>query len=309
MKKRILVTGGAGFVGSNVVQKLLSVGHTVIVLDNFSSHTSKQNRHQIVSTHETITGDILDKTVLRQCFSNKIDVVIHLAAKTGVRSSVSKPGAYFKTNLLGTLSILEAMKKHDVHQLIVASSSSVYGNSTKIPFRESDPIDTPISPYAASKISAEAICGTYAYLYKINATILRFFTAYGPGNRRDMAAYLFLDAIMKGKKISIFGDGESKRDFTYVGDISEGVLRAVNTPFPLEVINLGNSRSVTVNELIKGLENVTGKKARVKYLPGVKTDMAITQACIDKATKLLHWQPVVDLETGLTQLYHWYLSK
>ena len=309
MKKTVLVTGGAGFIGLNLVKNLLSKDCGVVVIDNFSSQTSKRNAHLMPKSVKTVEGSILNKSALDLCFSEQIDAVVHLAAKTGVRASITRPRSYYKTNVLGTLTLLEAMKQHGVTQLVFASSSSVYGDSARVPFQESDLIHTPLSPYAASKISAEAICSSYASLHKIKTSILRFFTAYGPGNRYDMAAYLFLDAIMKGKKIRIFGNGESKRDFTYVDDITEGIYAAIQKPFKFEIINLGNSHSVSVNTFVHLIEQITQKKARIQYLPSSKADMDITQASIEKAHALLSWQPTVDLKSGLSQLFHWYTKR
>lgn len=285
---RILVTGGAGFIGSHLVEKLLAEKYQVSVFDK------KQGQ------------DVTDFKQLKQVFSdNKFDVVVHLAAQAGVRRSFAEPELYERTNVLGTINLLECLREAPKTRLIFTSSSSVYGNSQQIPFREDDPVLEPLSVYAVTKLAAELACRVYARNYDIKTTVLRLFTVYGPNNRRDMAAFTFTRDIISGKPIKLFGK-ETSRDFTYVEDIVDGIMRAINRPMAYEIINLGNAAPVTVRQLIKEIEAATGKKAKVSLGQLPMADPQKTRADITKAKRLLGWQPKINLKQGVANLVNWF---
>lgn len=313
MQQSILLTGCAGFIGSHLLDRLLADGHKVIGVDDFNDFYSPSQKHKNIQRNlnnpnfKLIEKDICNLTM--QQFSNvAIDCIVHLAARAGVRPSLKEPLLYEKTNVGGTLQMLELAKNLKTRNFIFGSSSSVYGNNTLTPFREDVPCDQPISPYATTKRSAELLCQTYNYLYKIPTTILRFFTVYGPRNRPDMAAYKFIDAIAKQKPISIYGENTS-RDYTFIDDIVSGIVSAIDHPFSkTEIINLGNSSPVTLKEFISVIEKVVGKKAILNYQPLPPGDVQTTYADITKARKLLKWQPKTDLLTGFTKLWQWYSS-
>lgn len=285
---RILVTGGAGFIGSHLVEKLLAEKYQVSVFD-------KKQRQ-----------DVTDFKQLKRVFSdNKFDVVVHLAAQAGVRRSFAEPELYERTNVLGTINLLECLREAPETRFIFTSSSSVYGNSKAIPFREDNPVLEPLSVYAVTKRAAELACQVYARNYDIKTTVLRLFTVYGPNNRRDMAAFTFTKDIISGKPIKLFGK-ETSRDFTYVGDIVEGIVRAINRPMAYEIINLGNSEPVTVRRLIKEIEAATGKKAKVSLGRLPTADPQRTWADITKAKRFLGWQPKINLKQGIANLVNWF---
>jgi len=311
--KTVLVTGGAGFIGSHVVDRLLEQKQRVIVIDDFNDYYSptqkKKNLEKAANNKnfELIRGDIRSKSVIGKVFDKyEIGSVIHLAARAGVRPSLDNPKLYWDTNVMGTLNILEAMRKHKVKKLVFASSSSVYGNRDQGPFRETDNTDNPVSPYGASKKAMEVLCGTYAGLHGIDTVGLRFFTAYGPRNRPDMACYLFTDAISRGKSLTQFGDGSSGRDYTYIDDIVEGILACWRGKFEYEIFNLGNSSPVLLKDLIATIELVVGGKAKISRQGFQQGDVQLTFADIEKARKLLGWQPKTDLNTGLLNLFSWF---
>ena len=285
---KVLVTGGAGFIGAHLVERLLVNGYRVEIFDK------KQDQ------------DINNWLQLsRVVGKNKFDVIIHLAAEAGVRRSFKQPQLYFKTNVGGTLNILECLRLSPKTRLILASSSSVYGNNAVVPFRETETNLVPISPYATSKRSAELAVQIYAQHYGIKITILRFFTVYGPRNRQDMAAFTFTRDISLGKPIKLFGKNTS-RDFTYIDDIVAGIIQAVEKPLDFEIINLGNSQPVRVTKFIKTIETALGKKARVGGEKLPKGDVDQTYADISKAKKLLGWQPKTDLKAGVEKLVEWF---
>ncbi len=311
-KQTILLTGAAGFIGSTLLEKIIDK-YSIVAVDDFNDFYNpnlKQENIDPFLSHKNITLykiDITNFQDLAQIFQNHhIDKIVHLAARAGIRPSIQNPLIYQQVNVGGTLNLLELAKLHAIRHFIYASSSSVYGNQTKIPFSEIDPVNEPISPYAASKKSAEMFCHVYANLYKIKTTCLRFFTVYGPKGRPDMAPYLFTKAIINGDTIKQFGDGSTKRDYTYIDDIVEGVAKAIEKPFDFEIINLGNNKPVSLKEFIATIEKVSDKKANIQVLPMQAGDVEKTYADISKAKKLLDWEPQTDLETGLKIFIEWY---
>jgi len=311
--RTVLVTGGAGFIGSHVVDKLLEMGDKVICLDNLNNYYSPERKiknisHNLKNPRFSLKIlSITDKEHVEKIFQEeKIDVVIHLAARAGVRPSIDNPLWYQETNVEGTVNLLEISKKTGVKKFIFGSSSSVYGINKKIPFSETDSVDNPISPYAASKKACELFCYTYSYLTGLSIVSLRFFTVYGPRGRPEMAPYLFTKAILEGKKISVFGDGSSMRDYTYVEDIVSGIVAAIDLKSKHEIINLGNSEPVQLMKLINTIEKITGKKAKLEHVPMPKGDVPMTYADITKAQKLLRYNPKTTIEQGLKRFIEWY---
>lgn len=311
-KQTILLTGAAGFIGSNLLEKIVDKFNIVAVDDfnDFYNPNLKQENINPFLSQKNFTLykiSITNFSDLTQVFINhRIDKIVHLAARAGIRPSIQNPIIYQQVNVGGTLNLLELAKKHAIKHFIYASSSSVYGNQTKIPFCESDPVNEPISPYAASKKAGEMFCHTYAKLYNIQTTCLRFFTVYGPKGRPDMAPYLFTKAILSGDTIKQFGDGSTKRDYTYVDDIVDGITKTIEKPFDFEIINLGNNKPVSLKEFIATIEKVSGKKANIQVLPMQAGDVEKTYADISKAKRLLDWEPKTDLETGLRKFIEWY---
>jgi len=316
----ILVTGGAGFIGSHVCEALLRRGDTVVALDSFNDYYDPRiKRRNIVEVQATATGlhagfhlaegDIRDVVFLDHLFSQySFDAVIHLAAYAGVRPSIENPQLYTEVNVLGTVNVLEAMRKHNVKRHVFASSSSVYGNNKKIPFNESDPVDQAISPYAATKKAGEIMCHTYHHLYDINTACLRFFTVYGPRQRPDLAIHKFSRLIMEGKPIPFYGDGSMRRDHTYISDIVDGVVKALDWTSSIElrydIFNLGNSQTITLSELVKTIEQVVGKEAVLNRLPQPPGDVDCTYADISHARKVLGFMPGTSIVGGITGFYN-----
>lgn len=309
----ILVTGGAGFIGSHVVEKLLHDGDRVVCIDNFDTFYDPAIKRANVSPHlsnarfHLVEGDIRDERTLESAFRiAPVDLVVHLAARAGVRPSLLQPELYYDVNVTGTLRLLEAMRKHQVTKMLFASSSSVYGNNQKVPFAESDPVDHPISPYAASKKAGELLCHTYHHLYGFDIFCLRYFTVYGPRQRPEMAIQQFIHKILNGEPITLFGDGTSRRDYTYIDDILDGVFRSLSHLRGYEILNLGESRTTSLRVLIELIERLVGKKAVVQWLPMQPGDVLVTYADITKARSLIGYQPCVPLEEGLVQQITWY---
>jgi len=306
-----LVTGGAGFIGSHVCEALLRRGDSVIVLDNFDDFYEPAVKRtnlaiaQSLSGFQLVEGDIREADLLRNLFRKNIDAVIHLAARAGVRPSIERPLLYQDVNVRGTLVLLEELRRHPGCKLIFGSSSSIYGNSAVVPFHEADPADAPISPYAATKRAAELLCRTYHQLYEIDVTCLRFFTVYGPRQRPDLAIHKFARLIESGKSLPILGDGSMKRDYTYVDDIVDGVLLALDRCRGFHVYNLGNSHPVSVNELIALLGNVLGKKARIESLPQQPGDVELTFADLTLSRRELGYEPKIELREGLRLFVKW----
>ncbi len=308
----ILVTGGAGFIGSHLVDELLRQGHTVICVDNFNEFYSPKVKEKNIQealkhpNYELYRIDVSDFDRMRSLISqNKPDKIIHLAATAGVRNSLINPKLYEEVNIKGTLNILELAREFKVSHVVFASSSSVYGNNTKIPFSETDNVDYPISPYAATKKAGELLCHTHHHLYKTNVVCLRFFTVYGPRGRPDMAPYIFTKAIMEGKPIHMFGDGETQRDYTFVTDIVSGIIKSMDLE-GYHIINLGNNNPVKLKDFISIIEKHTGKKAEIIRKPIPLGDVNITYADISKAKKLIGYDPKVPIDTGLKHLVEWF---
>lgn len=316
MKKKFLVTGGAGFIGSWVVERLIDGGSAVVVVDDFNDYYDPEVKLNNLSAAqktgklEVVKADISEINDLKSVFEkDKFEGVIHLAARAGVRPSLTNPGLYVKVNVMGTVNLLELMAKYGVKKLVFASSSSVYGNRRQGPFKESDNTDNQISPYGATKKATELMVQTYSRLYGINATGLRFFTVYGPRNRPDMACYKFLRAIETGRELTRYGSGDTGRDYTYIGDIVEGVVRAYENLKGYEIYNLGNSSPLLLNQMIATFEAVTGKKAQIKEMPLQEGDVEFTFADINKAREKLGWEPKTSFREGVEQLVAWYRQK
>ncbi|MEX1122865.1 MAG: SDR family NAD(P)-dependent oxidoreductase [Balneolales bacterium] len=311
----ILVTGGAGFIGSHLCDKLISEGHRVICLDNFDDFYARSLKERNLEdlnkqqNFQLVEGDIRDLELLDQLFAeNDFDKVIHLAAKAGVRPSISDPALYQDVNLRGTQNILDCMKKYEVGKLLFASSSSVYGGNTKVPFSEKDAVDNPISPYAATKRAGELICYTYHHLYNINIACLRFFTVYGPRQRPEMAIHKFTRLIHTGEILPAFGDGSTQRDYTYVDDIIQGITKIADSNFTYDIINLGESQTITLKDLIGSIGRNLGIQPKINWLPEQPGDVTITYADISKARNAYGYQPTTDVDTGVGKFVTWYHS-
>lgn len=312
----ILVTGGAGFIGSHLVKRLLFEKHRVLVIDNLDSFYSVsdklENLNQFINNknYKFVKVNIEKKEKIMQIFAkNKFDIVVHLAAKAGVRPSIDDPISYSKTNIEGTLNLLEACKNESLKNFIFISSSSVYGERNKVPFSESDKTENPISPYGLTKLSGEKLLRIYSSLYSIPVTILRLFTVYGPRQRPDLAIRKFIDRIYNGKEIDVYGDGSSKRDYTYVDDIVDGIIKCVYKPFKFEIINLGNSHPIKLKTLISMIEKGLNKKALIIKKSNQAGDVSKTYADIKKAKNILNWKPNFPFEKGLLLMIKWYLEK
>jgi len=315
-KKNILVTGGAGFIGSNLVDRLLDMGHSVAVVDSFSPFYDISIKRKNLDYAHSFDNfslyeiDVRDSELISEVFVlNHFDTVVHLASKAGVRPSIRLPRAYFDVNVNGTINILEECRQHNIKNFIYASSSSVYGNSRSVPFKETDNVDFPISPYAASKKTGELICHNYHHLYGINIFALRFFTVYGERNRPDMGMYKFLHAINEGRTIQLYGNGEPLRDYTYVKDIVDGVIKSLEKVNGFEIFNLGESQTISVNGLIKVFEDKLGRKAVTEMLDMQPGDMMETYADISKAKKMLDYNPHTSVEDGVEKLIEWFLPR
>ena len=311
---KILVTGGAGFIGSHLVERLLEEGDEVVCLDNFSDYYNPKIKRNNIRPFlnerkfELVEVDIKDKDALKRIFEKfEPYKVIHLAAQPGVRLSLKEPSLYMDINVKGTLNLLELSKDYRVKSFIFASSSSVYGVTEKIPFSEEGEL-RPISPYGVSKRAGELLCSTYNYLYHLPFTILRFFTVYGPRQRPDMAIYKFTKLIDEGKEICLYGNGKSKRDYTYVSDIVEGIISALNlnNDFDFQIFNLGNSEPILLSDLVLLIEKNLEKSAKIKYFPEQTGDPSITYADISKSRRLLNYYPKVNIEKGIKKFAQWY---
>jgi UDP-glucuronate 4-epimerase len=317
--KRILLTGGAGFIGSHVAEALIRRGTQLSIvdnLDNFYALSRKRLNLQEIrnaGAYEFFEADVRDMDALRKVAEHvQPEIVIHLAARAGVRPSIEQPALYESVNVAGTVNLLEIAREFKVQRLIFGSSSSVYGITNTVPFCEDDLETRPISPYAATKLAAELMCYTYTHLYGLTILCLRFFTVYGPRQRPDLAIHKFTALIELGKPIPVYGDGSMGRDYTYVDDIVAGVIASLEyapePKLPFEVFNLGNSHPVRLRELIAQLEAATGKKALQDRLPDQPGDVPITWANIDKARRLLGYSPKTSMEQGLRNFVAWYRS-
>jgi len=312
----ILITGGAGFIGSHLSEKIIGLGHRVICIDNFNDYydpaIKEHNLKDIIDNEDFILyrADILDRLALRNIFSaHNIDMVIHLAARAGVRPSLSNAALYEKVNVEGTINLLEGCRERSINRFIFASSSSVYGGNKKVPFSETDKVDFPVSPYAATKKSGELMCYTYHHLYNISVFAFRFFTVYGPRQRPEMAIHKFARKIFNGDPIEVYGDGSSSRDYTYIDDIINGIIGSLDLVSSYEIINLGNSYPVRLSDLVKLIEEKTGRKAVVKHAEPQPGDVFTTYADIERAKKLIKYDPRTPIEEGLQYFMDWYREK
>ena len=309
-----LVTGGAGFIGSHVCERLLDAGHAVWVFDdlnNFYDPAIKQHTLEELRVpgrkFTFIKGDLCQRAELDQLFgSAKFDQVIHLAARAGVRPSLQEPALYQRVNVEGTVNLLEAARLTGVKKITIASSSSVYGVNAKVPFSEADPIFSAISPYAASKLACEALGHVYHHVYGLDIIMLRFFTVYGPRQRPDLAIHKFAKLISVGKPIPVFGDGSTARDYTYVTDTVDGIMACTERSVGFEIFNLGESQTVTLAQLIDELERALGKKAIIERQPPQPGDVPITYANIDKARAKLGYAPKVKIAQGIPLFVEWF---
>jgi UDP-glucuronate 4-epimerase len=307
----ILITGAAGFIGSHLSEKLLSEGHIITAIDNFDTLYSsdvKRKNIEIALTNKNYTFEELDINNIKdlESLNQRFDTIVHLAAKAGVLFSIEEPLKYTQTNIVGTQNLLEFAKQRNIKKFIFASSSSVYGVNKNVPWSESDNVLKPISPYAASKVSGELIGQVYSSLYQIQFLALRFFTVYGPRQRPDLAIHKFTKLIANEQPIPLYGDGNSKRDYTYVDDIVNGIVSCLKYESSLyEIINLGNNSPVTLLELIQTIERVVGKKAIYNKLSVQMGDVPVTYANIDKAINILGYQPSVKLNDGISKFYEW----
>lgn len=310
---KILITGAAGFVGSHIGEYFLNQGNQVVGVDNFDDFYPRYFKEANLEGQKQHTGfqfyeaDIRDTPIMDKIFAEeKIDLVLHLAAKAGVRPSMENIGAYYDVNVTGSISLLETMRKHHVKKLLFASSSSVYGNNPKVPFSESDRVDDPISPYASTKKSGELLCHVYSHLYGFDITCLRFFTVFGPRQRPDLAIHKFTRLIDLGKPIPFFGDGNTARDYTYVDDIVNGISCAAQNLSGYKIFNLGESRTITLKQLVEVIEQAVGKPAILNRLPMQQGDVNITYADISKAKLEIGYNPQFNLETGISNFVKWY---
>lgn len=315
MPELILVTGGAGFIGSHLCEALLRRGDRVVCLDNFCDFYSPEAKRRNLSSclkdpaFTLVEADITDRAALEDVFDRfKFDLIIHLAARAGVRPSIEQPELYSSVNLDGTLNLLQLCARHGPRRFIFASSSSVYGANSKLPFAESDPVDSPISPYAATKKAGELLCHAWHHLHNISMLCLRFFTVYGPRQRPDLAIRMFADLMIRDECVPIFGDGSSSRDYTYITDIVAGILSAADLTrerLCYEVVNLGGDHGVPLLEMLRALEKVSGLQARIQYLPPQAGDIPHTRADISKAKALLGFAPRTSFEEGLQAFWNW----
>ncbi|HEY6874263.1 MAG TPA: GDP-mannose 4,6-dehydratase [Geobacteraceae bacterium] len=319
---RILVTGGAGFIGSHLCERLLSAGHDLIVIDNFADfYDPRLKRRNVAEVAQAAVrggreftlceGDIRDGAFVTALFAQeRPEAVVHLAAAAGVRPSIQDPLYYEEVNIRGTMHLLEAARAAGIRPFVFASSSSVYGNNPKVPFAETDPVDHPISPYAATKKAGELICHTYHHLYGMNVACLRFFTVYGPRQRPDLAIHKFTRLLLEGKPIPLYGNGTTSRDYTYVDDIVGGVEKALawvcTDEARYDIFNLGESRPVELRRLVEIIEAETGEKARIERLPLQPGDVERTYADIAKSAAMLGYRPTTSIEEGIRAFVRWY---
>jgi UDP-glucuronate 4-epimerase len=311
--KTVLVTGCAGFIGWKVSERLLQENINVVGVDNLNDYYDRQLKRWRLRTlkkNKNFSLKILDisryKPVRKVFSENKIEAVINLAARAGVRASVEDPWVYLDTNVKGTLNLLECCREFGVNKFVLASTSSLYGFN-EMPFRETDRTDTPLAPYSATKKGAEVLCYSYHYLYAIDISIPRYFTVYGPAGRPDMSIFIFIKNIDNGIPITVFGDGKQQRDFSYIDDIADGTLKCLQ-PAGYEIFNFGNDNSVELMYVINLIENALGKKAVMKFLPRHPADVFATWAYIEKSKERLNWYPKTTIEEGIKKTVEWYLE-
>jgi UDP-glucuronate 4-epimerase len=320
VSKTILVTGAAGFIGSHAAEALARRGDHVIGLDNFDDYydpaLKRRNVAEVKSALtsnaalEIVEGDVRDRALISGLFQrHAFDAVVHLAALAGVRASIGQATRYFSVNLDGTICLLDACAQRSVPQFVFASTSSVYGDNSRLPFTEDDHCDRPLAPYPASKRSAELLGYTHHNLYGANFTALRFFTVYGPRNRPDMMAHMLLDNVVSGRQVTLYEGGQMKRDWTFVGDIVQGIVAAVDRPLGYELINLGRGEPIWLSEFVQVVQELTGKTALLQDAAMPAADMKQTCASIDKAQRLLGYAPEVSVGDGVARLWDWYRGR
>jgi len=313
MTAHVLVTGGAGFIGSHLTHRLLGRGDRVTVLDDFNDFYDPQRKWANIapfkdrSDYDLVEGDIRDAELVDRLFrEGKFDQVVHLAARAGVRPSLKEPILYEETNCIGTLRLLEAARMHGPDIFIFGSSSSVYGINKKVPFSEKDEINQPISPYATTKRTGELLCYNYHHLYGMRIACLRFFTVYGPAQRPEMAIHKFTALLAKGESVTMYGDGNSRRDYTYVDDIIDGVVASMDKALPFEILNLGGAETTALTDLIHWIAEELAVEPRIEYLPDQPGDVPITYADVEKAARMLGYSPKVPIREGLKRFVAWY---
>jgi UDP-glucuronate 4-epimerase len=313
---RLLITGGAGFIGSHIADRRMARGDRVVVLDDFNDYYDPRRKRRNVQPHlgdpryRLVEGDIRDRELVLRLFGEeRFDAVVHLAARAGVRPSLEQPVLYEEVNCVGTLHLLEAAVSHGKPRFVFASSSSVYGINSKLPFSEDDPIDRPISPYATTKRAGELHVFSTHHIHGLPAVCLRFFTVYGPRQRPEMAIARFIRDLESGAPIPFYGDGSSRRDYTFIDDIADGVEASLEASFAFEIVNLGSAHPVTLTALVEALEAATGKSARLDRLPEQPGDVPATFASVEKAERLLDFRPRVSLAEGLRRSVAWSRSQ
>jgi UDP-glucuronate 4-epimerase len=319
MPSHILVTGGAGFIGSHLTRRLLARGDRVTVLDDFNDYYDPARKRQNVAPllgddhrdqYRLTEGDIRDEALVEGLFAaGRFDAVIHLAARAGVRPSLAEPILYEDVNCIGTLRLLEAARRHGPDLFLFGSSSSVYGINEKVPFAEDDEVNQPISPYATTKRAGELLCYNYHHLYNFRTACLRFFTVYGPAQRPEMAIHKFTDLIWRGKTVPMYGDGGSRRDYTYVDDIVDGLLAALALAPGFEILNLGGADTTSLADLVRWIGEELAVEPRIEYLPTQPGDVPITYADVSKAARLLGYSPKVPIREGLRRFVSWYRER
>ena len=314
--QQILVTGGAGFIGSHLVDSLTAQGRRAVCLDNFDTYYATEVKRRNIAGAlatglvELVEGDICDSRLCRRVFGDyEVDSVVHLAARAGVRASIEQPLLCERVNCLGTVNLLEIAREAQVKMFVFGSSSSVYGLTDRVPFSEEDCAAHPISPYAATKRAGELFCHAYHDLYGLPIVCLRFFTVYGPRQRPDLAIMKFAQLIEQGQRIQVFGDGSSRRDYTYIDDIVKGILAALDSDIDFDIVNLGNSYPVALRDLIAMLEDALGKQAQIDRLPDQPGDVPLTYADISKARRLLGYEPKTPIEQGIREFVEWLRSR
>ncbi len=319
MGGHIFLTGGAGFIGSHVARRLLGRGDRVTILDDFNdfydpalkrANVADLERRAPAGALAIVEGDIRDADLVDRLFARgRFDAVIHLAARAGVRPSLKEPVLYEEVNCIGTLRLLEAARHHGPKTFVFASSSSVYGINEKVPFAEDDPVEQPISPYATTKRTGELLCFNYSHLYGLRTSCLRFFTVYGPGQRPEMAIAKFTDLLARGHAVPLYGDGGSRRDYTYVDDIVDGVVAVLDLAPTFEIVNLGGSETTRLIDLVHGIARELGVEPTIEWLPEQPGDVPITYADVGKARKLLGYAPKVAIPEGLERYVAWYRDR
>lgn len=313
MTAHVLVTGGAGFIGSHLSRRLLERGDRVTVLDDFNDFYDPARKRENIATflerpdYQLVEGDIRDDRLVQDLFERgAFDIVVHLAARAGVRPSLSEPILYEDTNCIGTLRLLEAARRFGPEKFIFGSSSSVYGINEKVPFAESDEVNQPISPYATTKRAGELLCYNYYHLYGMRIACLRFFTVYGPAQRPEMAIHKFTDLLARGESVTMYGDGNSRRDYTFVDDIIDGVVASMDLAPPFEILNLGGAETTSLSDLIDWIAEELAVDPKIEYLPDQPGDVPITYADVTKANRVLGYSPKVPIREGLRRFVGWY---